>query len=226
MRKHCHFYWIWMKWVVCLEISDFYRYVCCPKVDSVCPDVTLFCHCISFLPTCHGIFILLICKLHSFWIDNDFEALRVVKGLKIYFLQIYIQLWALLRLKNGLRLVHIVVEPTLYDALFFLSPQFEKFLCVSSSPLSSASALPLFVCSNVTSRGEGMACLWALRGLPTHCSDGKATRNLHTTQPSSFLAPLSLLHHYSAQALQDSIVCLSHTPTEAHRGEEYKDWVL
>lgn len=126
--KNMHLYQVLVQ--TCKSFADVN--VFCSKLVSDCPGITLICQCMSLFTTTQSF--LLLCKLHSFRLENDFEILPVRKSLWIYFRQAFISLWALLCLKNDLRLVHIVVEPTLYDAHPLLSSQFEKFLCVSSSP--------------------------------------------------------------------------------------------
>lgn len=99
-----------------------------------------------------------------------------------------------------------------------------SLLSLKSSSVQPASPLPplpsaLLLCGwcNIMSVGEGMACLCAPEGLPTHCWKGKATRAWIPPSPPLFKHPFHSLHRYSARALRDSIVCLAHTPTNAQR---------
>lgn len=105
-----------------------------------------------------------------------------------------------------------------------LPPPSLSLLSLKSSSVQSASPLPphpssLPLCGwcNIMSVGEGMACLCAPEGLPTHCWKEKATRVWIPPNPPLFKHPFHPHHHYSARALRDSIVSHTHTPTNAQR---------
>lgn len=93
----------------------------------------------------------------------------------------------------------------------------------SASPLlSSPISLPLCCWCNIMSLGEGMACLCAPEGLPTHCWKEKTTRAWIPLSPPLFKHPFHPHHYYNARALQDSIV--SHTHQRTKRDGDNKDW--
>lgn len=102
----------------------------------------------------------------------------------------------------------------------FISPQSEKFLCwVSFTPPSSP------VCTASVCLMYYKVCGWrngvsvCPRGSSHTLLEGKGHTGLNTTQPSPFQAPpFHSLDHYSLLALWDSIVSLTHTPTNAQRG--------
>lgn len=98
-----------------------------------------------------------------------------------------------------------------------IPPQPEKFLCLLHPSLLTPSASPLCCWCNIMSVGEGMACLCAPEGLPTHCWEEKTTRAWMPLSPSLFKRPFTPTTTTMELGLCGTALFLSLTHPQTHK---------
>lgn len=114
-----------------------------------------------------------------------------------------------------------VIPRLLYNTTpsIFIPPQPEKFLC------SGSLAPPFYVyvacvCGwrSTVSVGEGMACLCAPEGLPTHSWEEKATRPEYHPALLFSGAPFTPFTTIALGLCGKALFVFAHTPTDSQRG--------